>query len=465
MQRAPIPEDEERRLALLRACKIIYTPAEQAFDDVAQLAADLCGTEIALITLVDADRQWFKARVGVTQTETARDLSFCGHCITGRHALVVEDTHGDPRFADNPLVTGDPHIRFYAGVPLLVEAGSAVGAISVADRSPKALSPRQLASLERLAQQVSRELRLRRDLEQVRASTRPPMRTINIRPGTVVGERWFISRELGRGTVGAVFEAHDERGERVAVKVMLPEWRNQEQVLERFAREARVLMRLRNPHVGRLIDVGNLDERDGDLPFLVLEYLEGMDLDDVLANTGRVPFRKAFAWCADACEGVAEAHELGVVHRDLKPSNVFLARTGETGGQVKVLDFGIAAGEPARTDSTRLTAMENLLGTPAYMSPEQMLASNDVDPRSDIWSMGVLLYQLVTGRLPFPGETHLEMFAATMTRPPTPIGEHLREGVPAEVERILAKCLKKERGERYPSMGALAEALRAAFAA
>src|SRR5690606_11004372 len=114
MQTAPIPADEEQRLSLLRACNIMYTPAEEAFDDVARLAADLCGTEIALITLVDSDRPWFKARVGVTLTETARDLSFCGHCITGRHPMVVEDTLLDPRFADNPLVVGDPGIRFYA---------------------------------------------------------------------------------------------------------------------------------------------------------------------------------------------------------------------------------------------------------------------------------------------------------------------------------------------------------------
>ncbi|HEV8550560.1 MAG TPA: protein kinase, partial [Polyangiaceae bacterium] len=426
MLRAPIPDDEENRLSLLRACNIIYTPAEAAFDDVARLAADICGTEIALITLVDADRQWFKARVGVTQTDTARDLSFCGHCITDRHPLVVEDTHSDGRFADNPLVTGDPHIRFYAGVPLLVAEGSAVGALSVADRSPKSLTPRQITSLERLAAQVSRELRLRRDLEQVRASLRPRRADMAVVPGTVIGERWRVVRQLGRGAVGAVFEANDPHGERVAIKVLLPEWRSQEQVLERFAREARVLMRLHSPHVGRLIDVGNLDVDSGDLPFLVLEYLEGMDLDHVVTTVGRVPFKKAFGWGVDACQGVAEAHELGVVHRDLKPSNVFLARTPEVAGQVKVLDFGIAAGEPARASGTQLTALETLLGTPAYMSPEQMLASSEVDARSDIWSMGVLLYQLITGKLPFPGESNLEMFAAAMTRPPVPLDTHLK---------------------------------------
>ena len=112
MQQAPIPADEAKRLALLAACKIIYTPAEQSFDDVARLAAELCGTEIALITLVDSDYQWFKARVGRgAGRDVPRNLSFCGHCIVGHQALVVEDTLCDPRFADNPLVTGDPCIR------------------------------------------------------------------------------------------------------------------------------------------------------------------------------------------------------------------------------------------------------------------------------------------------------------------------------------------------------------------
>jgi serine/threonine-protein kinase len=460
MLEAPIPDDEEKRLALLQACKIMYTPAEQAFDDIARLAAEICGTEIALITLVGADRQWFKARVGVTQTETARDLSFCGHCINERHPMVIEDTLLDPRFADNPLVTGPPHLRFYAGVPLLVDKGSSVGALSVADRRPLRITPQKVASLERLAAQIARELRLRRDLDLVNASQRPPA----LMPGTgsVIGERWFVVRELGRGGVGAVFEASDKTGQRVAVKVLLPEWRKQEAVLERFAREARVLMRLTSPHVGKLLDVGNLEEDEGDLPYLVLEYLEGTDLDNVLAQVGRVPYHKAFGWGADACQGVAQAHELGVVHRDLKPSNVFLARAGKPSPVVKVLDFGIAAGEPSPERRAGLTNVQYPLGTPAYMSPEQMLASSEVDPRSDIWSMGVLLYQLIAGRLPFPGSNDLELFSAAMTRPPVPLQAHLKEPTPPEVEQILFRCLSKDRNERFPSMHALSSALRAA---
>jgi serine/threonine-protein kinase len=459
MLEAPIPEDEERRLALLKACRIMYTPAEEAFDDMARLAAELCGTEIALITLVDSEYQWFKARVGVEQTGTARDLSFCGHCITDRDALVVEDTLKDGRFADNPLVTGDPFIRFYAGVPLQVEDGSAVGALSVAHRSPHSLSERQLESLRRLARQISRELRLRRDLDRVQASV-PPSAVI-VEEGTLIGGRWRVTRELGRGATGAVFEAFGPDGERAAIKVLLPEWRNHEQILERFAREARVLMRLTTPHIGKLLDVGNLDPGHGDLPFLVLEYLEGMDLLRLIEERGPVPFREAFAWCADACDGVAEAHELGVVHRDLKPSNVFLAQQQGSPPIVKVLDFGIAAGEPSAHSSARLTKTETLIGSPAYMSPEQMTASSDVDARSDVWSMGALLYELITGKLPFPGDSDLQIFANAMSRPPLPLRAHVT-GVPQTAEGVLLKCLAKARENRYQSMNALATALRAA---
>ena len=460
MLEAPIPADEENRLALLKACRIMHTPSEEAFDDVVRLAAELCDTEIALITLVDADRQWFKARVGVEQTGTARDLSFCGHCINDRHPMVIEDTLSDPRFADNPLVTGEPHIRFYAGVPLLIDEGSSVGALSVAGRSPRSITARQVASLQRLASQVSRELRLRRDLDRVTGSGRPP--SVMPSSGSVVGERWTLGREIGRGAVGAVFEAHDRDGQRVAIKVLLPEWRSQEAVLERFAREARVLMSLHNPHVGKLLDVGNLGLELGDLPYLVLEYLEGMDLDSVLVKYGRVPYRQAFTWGADACDGVAEAHELGIVHRDLKPSNVFLVRGIAPLPIIKVLDFGIAAGDPTNKRRSGLTDVQYPIGTPAYMSPEQMLASSEVDARSDIWSMGVLLYQLIAGRLPFAGSNDLALFSAALTRPPLPLRAHFKDALPQGIEPILLRCLSKDRSARYQSMRDLASTLRAA---
>jgi serine/threonine-protein kinase len=458
MLEPPIPADEEERLRLLRACNIIYTPAEEAFDDVAQLAADLCGTEIALITLVDSDHQWFKARVGVEQTGTTRDLSFCGHCINHRHPLIVEDTHLDARFSDNPLVMGDPFIRFYAGVPLLVDEGSSVGALSVADRRPRTITPRQIESLERLAKQVARELRLRRDLG--RRDSNPALTPFDIRPGAVLAGRWRIVRELGAGATGAVFEARDDR-DRVALKVLHPMWRTSDDVVERFAREARVLMRLRSPHIGKLLDVGNLDAKHGALPYLALEYLDGMDLDRIIEEKGHVPYRDAFAWCADACEGLAEAHALGIVHRDLKPSNVFLSDPGSNGVPiVKVLDFGIAAWDLSGERDPKITNEGAVVGSPAYMSPEQMLTPSDVDARSDVWSMGAVLYELVTGHHPFAGDGDLQLFANVMTKPPIPVREHAHADIPPAAEAILMKCLQRPREQRFDSMTALAGALR-----
>jgi serine/threonine-protein kinase len=330
--------------------------------------------------------------------------------------------------------------------------------LSVADRTPRQLTPRQLEALRRLADQISRELRLRRDLD--RASWRPQAPN-PVGPGSVIGGRWRIETELGRGAAGAVFKARDAQGTEVAIKMLLPEWRAQEHVLQRFVREARVLMRLTTPHVGKLLDVGNLDAEQGDLPYLVLEYLEGEDLDRVIRRQKKVPYRHAFAWCADACDGLAEAHELGVVHRDLKPSNVFLARTPDS-VQVKVIDFGIAAGEPSANAPPALTRVEQLLGTPAYMSPEQMIASHDVDARTDVWSMGVLLYQLVSGKLPFPGSSDLETLAATLTREPVPLHEAAPSGLPLAAQDIILTCLQKPREGRYRNMRELSGALRSA---
>jgi serine/threonine-protein kinase len=458
VQEPPIPPDEEQRLALLKACNIMYTPAEEAFDDVARLASELCDAEIALITLVDSDYQWFKAKVGVELPGLARDLSFCGHCITGAQPMVIEDTHEDPRFADNPLVTGYPGIRFYAGVPLEVDEGSAVGALSVAGRAPRSLSARELESLKRLAKQISRELRLRRDLGSAHVSMPPSAAPLE--PGAIVGGKWQVSRLIGRGATGAVYEAFDGDRDRAAIKVLLPMWRSFDEVVERFAREARVLMRLKSPHVGKLLDVGNLDKSRGDLPFLVLEFLEGTDLLRIIERDGRVPVRQALGWVADACDGVAEAHELGVVHRDLKPSNVFLA-DAPNAPVVKVLDFGIATSGAASSDP-KLTRQEGTIGSPAYMSPEQMTASSDVDARSDVWSMGALLYEAITGQLPFPGSSNLQIFASALSRPPLPLSAHLTD-VPAGVESILQKCLARSRDDRYATMNELSVALRHHF--
>lgn len=170
---APIPANEKRRLEILWNYDVLDTPPEESFDDLTELAAFICQTPIALISLVADNRQWFKARVGLTVTETARDISFCTHAILQSDVMIVPDALKDPRFVNNPLVTGEPHIRFYAGAPLITPDGHALGTLCIIDHQPRELGERQIAALRRLARVVIKHLELRR---RVRELTRIPIR-------------------------------------------------------------------------------------------------------------------------------------------------------------------------------------------------------------------------------------------------------------------------------------------------
>lgn len=273
--------------------------------------------------------------------------------------------------------------------------------------------------------------------------------------GDVLAGKYRVERVLGRGGMGVVLAAtHATLGHQVAVKLLLSATSRDEDLIARFFREAQVTARLKSVHVARTLDMGQLE--DG-RPFLVMELLEGCDLGALLAERGRKqPVAELVLWVLQACEGIAEAHAAGIVHRDLKPANLFVARDPGGGDLVKVLDFGISK---LTADGDRhLTSTSATFGSPVYMSPEQMRSARTADARSDLWSLGVILYEGLAGQPPFDGETVFGLAQSVMNEEPVPLA--LRRGdVPRGVSEVVMRCLAKDPLERPANVAELADAL------
>ena len=285
--------------------------------------------------------------------------------------------------------------------------------------------------------------------------------------GSVIAGKYEIIGLIGAGGVGYVVSAmHLELGEMVALKFLREESLVNEQVVERFAREARAAARIKSEYVARVYDVGALPTG---VPYIVMEYLHGKDLADIVRERGRLPVKTAVEYVLQACEALAAAHVVGVVHRDIKPENLFLARQGEGVESIKVLDFGIsklaltgtALPEPPRPtqQGTRKFAKTMMpMGTPAYMSPEQIRSTGDVDARTDIWALGCVLFELLTGACVFDAPTLMQLGAAILERDPLPLRQLVKDA-PAELEAVIQKCLQKDVSKRYQNVAELAVAL------
>jgi serine/threonine-protein kinase len=274
-----------------------------------------------------------------------------------------------------------------------------------------------------------------------------------IKEGEVLAGRYRVDRVIGVGGMGVVVAAtHVVLGQRVAIKFLLPHALIHKVLVARFSREARAAVRIRSEHVARVLDVGELDSG---APYIVMEYLEGNDLHAMTQARGKLPVEEAVDYVLQACVAVAEAHSLGIVHRDLKPSNLFLV--GAHGiGTVKVLDFGIS--KMSVQGEGDMTQSESVLGSPAYMSPEQMTSSRDVDSRTDIWALGVILYELIAGKQPFSGDSIPELCIAITQRTPPRLSDVCGAATPA-LNGVVMRCLDKDRTKRFASVLELAEAL------
>ncbi len=273
--------------------------------------------------------------------------------------------------------------------------------------------------------------------------------------GAVVGGRYrveelFPDRE---GAMSIVARARRlDTGEAVAIKALHPELAGDAELVERFRREARALALLRNEHVVRVHEV--YEPKPGE-PCMVMELLRGEDLDQVLEEEGPLELHDAVAAIDHACDGVGAAHAHGIIHRDLKPANLFRARQPDGSFVTKVIDFGVA--KATAIDESSLTGTGAAMGSPLYMSPEQ-LRQDDLDVRTDIWALGITLYELLVGVTPFESEVPALVMAGIFTQPPVPMRDD-RPDVSEALEAVIFRCLEKDREARFASVHALREAL------
>jgi len=277
--------------------------------------------------------------------------------------------------------------------------------------------------------------------------------------GQVLAGKYRVERVLGQGGMGVVLAAyHLQLGKQVALKFLLPSALTVEEALARFVREARVVAKLQSEHVARVMDVGTLESG---APYIVMERLHGTDLHQRLSSQGPLDVHAAIDYVLQACEALAEAHALGIVHRDIKTANLFLTQRADGSALVKVLDFGISKApfEEPGNDAT-VTATNAVMGSPAYMSPEQLRSAKDVDARADIWSLGVVLYELLTAGFPYVAATYVDLLTTILAQPPVPMRSR-RPELPLELERVVLRCLEKDRQRRFAHVAELAQALAA----
>jgi len=272
--------------------------------------------------------------------------------------------------------------------------------------------------------------------------------------GELIDGKYLIEDVLGAGGSGIVVAArHVLLDQRVAIKMLLHPAARDPEAAERLLREARALTAIKTEHVARVIDVGRLPTGS---PYMVMELLVGTDLGRLRRARLRLPATDAVDAVLQACEAVAEAHAMGIVHRDLKPQNLFVVARPDRSLAVKVLDFGLSKIENDR--GGRLTATGVVAGSPQYMAPEQMQSLKNVDQRADIWSIGVILYYLVSGRRPYDGKSIPEMWTAILSGPP-PALKSLMPNVPAPLDAAVMRCLERDPDRRWQSVADLAQAL------
>lgn len=277
-----------------------------------------------------------------------------------------------------------------------------------------------------------------------------------LQPGEIIGGKYRIVEPIGEGGMSFVVSAiHLDLGEKVAIKILRPELMENEEIVHRFTREARAAVRIKSEHVAHIIDVGNL--LDG-TPYIVMEYLNGEDLYSLILENGPIPVEKSVEYILQACEAIATAHASGIVHRDIKPENLFIIKLAKNVEVIKVLDFGISKVALTGTSfdpDTSLIKTTVSIGTPVYMSPEQIRGEKEVDNRTDIWSLGCVLYELITGVPSFGAPSLFQLSAIILEKDPK-----YNQLIPLDLySTVILRCLAKDPKDRFENIAELAIAL------
>ncbi len=292
------------------------------------------------------------------------------------------------------------------------------------------------------------------------AASSPSVETADSLVGSVLEQRYEIIRKIGQGGMGAVYEAtHKLLGKRVAVKVLLDKYAQKDQIVARLEQEARLASSIGHANI---IDITDFGQTADGRTFVVMEFLEGESLGQLIARSGRLDTRRAVNIARQVASALGAAHQKGIVHRDIKPENIFLIRRGDE-EYVKVVDFGISKSmRPEDTDenSPRLTQTGMVLGTPLYMSPEQARGDETLDHRIDVYAVGVILYEMVTAEVPFRGTNYLNILSQVLSEEPTPPAQ-LNPEVSPDLEAVILKAMEKDRDERYQHMEEMAADLTA----
>src|SRR5450432_2052713 len=277
-----------------------------------------------------------------------------------------------------------------------------------------------------------------------------------VQVGQILAGKYRVERVLGQGGMGVVVAAtHLQLGQLFALKFLLPHMCQHGEAVLRFSREARAAVQIQSEHVARVSDVGTLETG---APYMVMEYLKGSDLGEVVRMRGPLPIHEAVGFLLQACEAIAEAHALGIIHRDLKPANMFLTQRRDGSPLVKVLDFGISKALQDTLVSPSVTSTSAVMGSPLYMSPEQVRSSKSVDARSDVWALGIILQELLTGAPTYEAETASALMAMIAADPPTPLRQR-RPDAPVALEAAILRCLEKDRERRTQNVAEFARAI------